>query len=78
MPHCHVHVIPRRLGDFINNDDIYEKITANTSELLAHPEKVTAVMADTVAGKGVDNEERLPRSENEMAQEAARLESLLS
>jgi bis(5'-adenosyl)-triphosphatase len=71
-------VIPRRLGDFINNDDIYEKITANTSELLAHPEKVTAILTDTVAPKGVDNEERLPRTEMEMAQESARLEYLLS
>ncbi|KAF9150534.1 hypothetical protein BG015_007663 [Linnemannia schmuckeri] len=78
VPHCHVHVIPRRLGDFVNNDDIYEKITANSSELLKHPEKVVAVLANTVGGRGVDNEEREPRTEKEMAQEASRLESLLS
>ncbi|KAG0276713.1 hypothetical protein BGZ95_007151 [Linnemannia exigua] len=77
VPHCHVHVIPRRLGDFVNNDDIYEKITANSAELLTHPERLTAVLANTVASKGVDNEERLARTEMEMAQEAARLESLL-
>ncbi|KAF8939506.1 hypothetical protein BGZ47_008145 [Haplosporangium gracile] len=78
VPHCHVHVIPRRLGDFVNNDDIYEKITANSSELLKHPEKLAVVLANTVGGKGVDNEERQPRTEKEMAQEASRLESLLS
>ncbi|KAF9906666.1 hypothetical protein EC991_000391 [Linnemannia zychae] len=78
VPHCHVHVIPRRLGDFVNNDDIYEKITANSTELLSHPEKVAAVLVNTVANKGVDNEERRPRTEKEMAQEAARLESLLA
>ncbi|KAF9324355.1 hypothetical protein BGZ91_002994 [Linnemannia elongata] len=78
VPHCHVHVIPRRLGDFVNNDDIYEKITAHSSELLRHPERVTTVLSNTVANKGVDNEDRLPRTEEEMAQEAARLESLLS
>lgn len=78
MPHCHVHVIPRRLGDFVNNDDIYEKITANSSELLKHPEMLATVLSNTVANKGVDNEDRLPRTEEEMAQESARLESLLS
>ncbi|KAG0058566.1 hypothetical protein BGZ89_001168 [Linnemannia elongata] len=78
VPHCHVHVIPRRLGDFVNNDDIYEKITAHSSELLKHPERVATVLSNTVANKGVDNEDRLPRTEEEMAQEAARLESLLS
>ncbi|KAF9129172.1 hypothetical protein BGW39_004402 [Mortierella sp. 14UC] len=78
VPHCHVHVIPRRLGDFVNNDDIYERITAHSAELLSHPEKITTVLANTVANKGVDNEEREPRTEEEMAQEAARLESLLA
>ncbi|CAG8670389.1 1961_t:CDS:2, partial [Paraglomus occultum] len=23
VPHCHVHIIPRRFGDWANNDDIY-------------------------------------------------------
>jgi len=71
-------VIPRRLGDFVNNDDIYEKITANSKYLLTHPESVVNVLKNTIAPKGVDNEERQPRSEEEMAQEASRLESLLS
>lgn len=26
MPHCHVHIIPRKLGDYVNNDDIYKDI----------------------------------------------------
>ena len=26
VPHVHVHVIPRRVGDFENNDDIYSEI----------------------------------------------------
>ncbi|KAF9924303.1 hypothetical protein FBU30_005698 [Linnemannia zychae] len=78
VPHCHVHVIPRRLGDFINNDDIYEKITANTADLLSHPEHVATVLTNTIAPRGVDNEERQPRSEEEMAQEASRLKALLA
>ncbi|KAF9539818.1 hypothetical protein EC957_004946 [Mortierella hygrophila] len=78
VAHCHVHVIPRRLGDFVNNDDIYEKITANSSELLKHPEMVVTVLRNTVGAKGVDNEDRQPRTEEDMAQEAAQLEFLMS
>ncbi|KAG2226292.1 hypothetical protein INT45_005964 [Circinella minor] len=51
VPHVHMHVIPRKVGDWANNDDIY----------------------DELAGKSkirVDNEERLPRSEQEMKEEA--------
>jgi bis(5'-adenosyl)-triphosphatase len=26
VPHVHVHVIPRKKGDYLNNDDIYKDI----------------------------------------------------
>ena len=26
VPHVHVHIIPRRVGDFKNNDDIYTEL----------------------------------------------------
>jgi len=75
VPHCHVHVIPRRLGDFENNDDIYDEIARNTAELLT--KNSTADAACTIK-HGVDFEERKPRTEEEMAREATRLESLLA
>ncbi|CAG8479480.1 5992_t:CDS:2, partial [Acaulospora morrowiae] len=50
VPHCHVHVIPRKVGDYTNNDDIYKDIDKSTR---------------------VDNEERQPRSLDEMAKEAS-------
>ncbi|KAF9582906.1 hypothetical protein BGW38_010602 [Lunasporangiospora selenospora] len=71
VPHCHVHVIPRRLGDFVNNDDIYDEISKNTALLLTKAE------TEEDLPKGVDNEERKARSEADMAKEALRLESLL-
>lgn len=76
VPHCHVHVIPRRLGDYVNNDDIYTDITNNTAELLTK-DMPTATAATVVLHKGVDNEDRRPRTEEEMAQEATRLELLM-
>jgi len=42
--HVHVHIIPRRPGDFENNDDIYREL---------------------------DKKERVARTEEEMANEAA-------
>ncbi|RHZ74366.1 hypothetical protein Glove_225g64 [Diversispora epigaea] len=52
VPHCHVHIIPRKVGDFVENDDIYKEINKSTR---------------------VDNEEREPRSLEEMDKEATHL-----
>ncbi|CAG8746396.1 15_t:CDS:2, partial [Racocetra persica] len=30
VPHCHVHLIPRKAGDYANNDDIYKDIDKST------------------------------------------------
>lgn len=51
VPHVHMHVIPRKKGDWANNDDIYEELGGKN--------KVR-----------VDNEEREPRSAEEMKKEA--------
>lgn len=34
VPHVHIHCLPRKFGDFKNNDDIYDEINEN-SKLLA-------------------------------------------
>lgn len=47
-----MHVIPRRGGDWANNDDIYKDLDKK---------------------KGVDNEEREPRTEEDMGKEANEL-----
>ncbi|CAG8584655.1 13738_t:CDS:2 [Funneliformis mosseae] len=54
VPHCHLHIIPRKVGDWANNDDIYGEIDKSTK---------------------VDNEERPPRSFEEMEKEANFLRS---
>ncbi|CAO3571955.1 unnamed protein product [Mortierella alpina] len=77
VPHCHVHVIPRRLGDYKDNDDIYDDISRNTAELLTAPGNEGESTAAPVGKKGVDNDERVARSEQDMAAEASRLELLL-
>ncbi|ORZ15537.1 HIT-like domain-containing protein [Lobosporangium transversale] len=83
VPHVHVHIIPRRLGDFGNNDDIYDEIARNTKEYLTKDSDsvdivgIGAALAAPPEKKGVDFDERKPRSEQDMAQEATRLAELL-
>lgn len=53
-----MHVIPRKVGDWANNDDIYDELAGKKKS------------------RGVDNEERKPRSAEEMKQEADELRTL--
>ncbi|XP_061344898.1 bifunctional bis(5'-adenosyl)-triphosphatase/adenylylsulfatase FHIT-like [Gastrolobium bilobum] len=55
VPHVHIHILPRKSGDFENNDDIYDEINEKEKELKRKLE--------------VDIE-RKERSLEEMAQEA--------
>ncbi|KAI8364056.1 HIT-like domain-containing protein [Blakeslea trispora] len=52
VPHVHMHVIPRKEGDWANNDDIYQELDQS---------------------KGVDNEKRIPRTQEEMKEESDQL-----
>lgn len=63
VAHVHVHVIPRRSGDFPLNDQIYDEIDK----------------ADMNRGVKVDAEEdRRPRTKEEMSTEAGQLRGLFS
>lgn len=57
MPHVHMHIIPRKKGDWADNDDIYKEL-------------------DESKHKGVDNEDRKPRTKEEMSYEANELRKL--
>ncbi|PIA16930.1 HIT-like protein [Coemansia reversa NRRL 1564] len=55
VPHVHLHVIPRHIGDFANNDDIYSVLDGTGKvPLQTH----------------IDNEQRRPRSLADMTAEA--------
>ncbi|KAL0139802.1 HIT-like domain-containing protein [Mucor lusitanicus] len=58
VPHVHMHIIPRKAGDWANNDDIYQELDKKKL--------------------GVDNEERKPRTEQEMSAEASELRPYFS
>ncbi|XP_076917552.1 bifunctional bis(5'-adenosyl)-triphosphatase/adenylylsulfatase FHIT-like isoform X1 [Bidens hawaiensis] len=61
VPHVHIHILPRKGGDFENNDEIYEAIDEKEKEL-----KKTFDL----------DKERTDRSIDEMAQEAAEYRKL--
>ncbi|ORY53695.1 HIT-like protein [Rhizoclosmatium globosum] len=62
VPHVHIHVMPRRKGDWADNDDIYPEINRKEGEL------------GRALKNRVDAEaERKPRSHEEMAEEAGKL-----
>lgn len=68
VAHVHVHLIPRRKGDWANNDDIYPELDAKEKEM--------AKQLEETKKKGVDNDDRKPRTEQEMGEEAAALRPL--
>lgn len=63
VPHIHVHILPRKPGDFGRNDDVYDELEkSNMNRKL----KVDA------------DEDRKPRTLSEMAAEASELRTLFS
>lgn len=60
VPHLHVHMLPRKVGDFARNDDVYDEI---------EKQRLDTVYTDP-------NAARLPRSLQAMAEEASSLRLL--
>ncbi|KAJ3182886.1 hypothetical protein HDU85_002489 [Gaertneriomyces sp. JEL0708] len=69
VAHVHIHIIPRKKGDWANNDDIYTAIDESEKDMSQQFEKEAPT-------KRVDNEERKPRTQEDMAEEAASLRQL--
>ena len=65
VAHVHIHILPRRKGDFEKNDEIYDAIDASSKEVAAA--KGGALNLD---------KERKARSIEEMAAEALELSAL--
>ncbi|XP_058075220.1 bifunctional bis(5'-adenosyl)-triphosphatase/adenylylsulfatase FHIT isoform X1 [Magnolia sinica] len=63
VPHVHIHILPRKSGDFKNNDEIYDAVDVKEKEL---KEKLDL------------DKERKERSFEEMAQEADELRKLFA
>ena len=78
IPHVHVHVIPRRLGDFKNNDEIYDRIDEMSEKQGEREHAVVKGKEDQQAPEkmDLDDEQRKSRTAETMAAEAAELRAL--
>lgn len=45
VPHVHVHVLPRKVGDFARNDDVYEELD-NMASSNREPRSAEAMIAE--------------------------------
>lgn len=71
VPHVHCHIIPRKLNDLPNMDDIYKLLEGREGDLEYVFNIVKANGAHTSVT--VDNEARMPRTIDEMVKEAREL-----
>lgn len=69
VPHVHVHVLPRKRGDFEKNDEIYDVIDTSEKELASKLDLLSKSEAENL---DLDKE-RIPRTPEEMAEEATTL-----
>ncbi len=79
VPHVHVHVLPRKIGDFQRNDDIYEMLDKKDfgKDALDAAEIESDSAPDVPGATAVHEDDgRLPRTKAEMAAEAAMLRTL--
>lgn len=66
VPHVHIHILPRKRGDFENNDEIYDAIDQASEDVLKQLEWASK---GTERKKNLD-EDRKPRTREEMSEEA--------
>ena len=85
VPHVHVHVLPRKKGDFERNDDVYGEIEdQRLDEAHAKAKRTLTLDGDGVGdkvggkegGRADLGEDRKARTAEEMAREASELRLL--
>lgn len=62
MPHVHVHIIPRRKLDYKENDEIYDQLEQSERNLKA---------TFSYALPTIEDKDRAPRTDDDMATEVA-------
>ncbi|EEB08995.1 bis(5'-nucleosidyl)-tetraphosphatase [Schizosaccharomyces japonicus yFS275] len=81
VPHVHVHIIPRKKLDFENNDDVYVHLEKNEATMNSEFDSNSAIAKDGLPKASMNriipkDEDRAPRTMEEMVKEAKWLASL--
>eukprot|EP00890_Picochlorum_soloecismus_P005420 jgi/Picsp_1/587/NSC_00584-R1_bis(5 -adenosyl)-triphosphatase len=66
VPHVHIHILPRKEGDFENNDEIYDAIDQASEDGV---KQLKGASSGAERKKNLD-EDRKPRTREEMSEEA--------
>ena len=77
MPHVHVHIIPRVEGDLEESDQIYVKMNGVEGNVGGALWDLKERPKARGAFEAVDDEDRKPRDEDDMVEEAKRYQALL-
>jgi bis(5'-adenosyl)-triphosphatase len=77
VPHVHVHIIPRVEGDLEESDQIYVKMNGEEGNVGGALWDVKERPKARGAFEAVDDEDRRPRDEDDMVEEARRYQALL-
>ncbi|GIL98845.1 hypothetical protein Vretimale_4153 [Volvox reticuliferus] len=78
VPHVHIHVLPRKAGDFPRNDEVYDAIDHKAIEYDKAAKAAQSTDANSGPGEKLDlDKERRARTDGEMAEEATLLRALM-
>ncbi|KAK9451155.1 HIT-like domain-containing protein [Limtongia smithiae] len=81
VPHVHCHVIPRKLNDLPNVDDVYTLMNSREADIELSFQQLKAAHqagGGALAGPDLKDTDRLPRTEREMWDEADMLRSKMA
>ncbi|GLI68682.1 hypothetical protein VaNZ11_013168, partial [Volvox africanus] len=79
VPHVHIHVLPRKAGDFPRNDEVYDAIDHKAIEYDKAAKAAQSTSAKSGPGEKLDlDKERRVRTNGEMAEEATVLRALMN
>ncbi|KAK9475209.1 HIT-like domain-containing protein [Dipodascopsis tothii] len=77
VPHVHCHIIPRRLNDLPNVDDIYRMLNSSNADIELSFSQLKGLNSGLLSPE-IPDSLRMPRTEQEMAREAQMLQSKFS
>ncbi|KAK9313679.1 HIT-like domain-containing protein [Lipomyces starkeyi] len=78
VPHVHCHIIPRKLDDLPNVDDVYQLLNSKDADIELSFQQLKSMNTVGLSSPDLSDLERLPRTEEEMWAEAEMLQAKMS
>ncbi|KAK9370731.1 HIT-like domain-containing protein [Lipomyces kononenkoae] len=78
VPHVHCHIIPRRLNDLPNVDDVYQLLNSKDADIELSFQQLKSINTVGLSSPDLPDLARTPRTEEEMWAEAEILQAKMS